>query len=375
MSLNTTEEIIADLNAGKMVIIMDDEDRENEGDLLIAAEHVTPSTINFMAKHGRGLICLTLTKERCRQLRLPLMVADNKATHSTAFTVSIEAAHGVTTGISAADRATTVKAAVAKDAAPHDLVQPGHIFPLMAQPGGVLVRAGHTEAGCDLAQLAGCVPAAVIVEILHEDGSMARRPDLEIFAHTHGLKIGTIADLIHYRLHTEQTIERVTECDLPTQFGTFRLIAYQDTVDHELHLALVRGTIDPKRPTLVRVHMQSALCDLFATQHQTCGWPLHSAMRQIADAGEGVIVVLRNHENARDLAQRVRALHLSTTGESPPQWRLEGHTVLRTYGVGAQILMDIGVHKMRVMSAPRSLHGLSGFDLEIVEYVDCMYCN
>jgi len=374
MALNTTEEIIADLKHGKMVVIMDDEDRENEGDLLIAAEHITPAAINFMAKHGRGLICLTLTKDHCRQLRLPLMVADNKATHSTAFTVSIEAAHGVTTGISAADRATTVKAAVAKNAQPHDLVQPGHIFPLMAQPGGVLVRAGHTEAGCDLAQLAGCVPAAVIVEILHEDGSMARRPDLEIFAQTHGLKIGTIADLIHYRLHTEQTIERVTECDLPTQFGSFRLRAYQDTVDHELHLALVRGTIDPQRPTLVRVHMQSTLCDLFATAHKACGWPLHSAMRQIAESGEGVIVVLRNHENARDLAQRVRALHLHETGELPPQWRLEGHTVLRTYGVGAQILMDIGVHKMRVMSAPRSLHGLSGFDLEVVEYVDCLYC-
>jgi 3,4-dihydroxy 2-butanone 4-phosphate synthase/GTP cyclohydrolase II len=375
MTLNTTEEIIADLRQGKMVIIMDDEDRENEGDLLIAAEHITPATINFMAKHGRGLICLTLTKERCRQLRLPLMVTDNKATHSTAFTVSIEAAHGVTTGISAADRATTVKAAVAVDAQPHDLVQPGHIFPLMAQPGGVLVRAGHTEAGCDLTRLAGCVPAAVIVEILREDGSMARRPDLEIFAQTHGLKIGTIADLIHYRLHTEQTIERVTECELPTQFGSFRLLAYQDTVDHELHLALVRGKINSTRPTLVRVHMQSALCDLFATTHPACGWPLHSAMRQIAEAGEGVIVILRNHENARDLAQRVRTLHLHAAGETPPQWRLEGHTVLRTYGVGAQILMDIGVHKMRVMSAPRSLHGLSGFDLEIIEYVDCLYCN
>lgn len=375
MKLNTTEEIIAELTQGKMVIIMDDEDRENEGDLLIAAEHITPATINFMAKHGRGLICLTLTKEHCRQLRLPLMVADNKTKHATAFTVSIEAAQGVTTGISAADRATTVLAAVAKNAQPHDLVQPGHIFPLMAQPGGVLVRAGHTEAGCDLALLAGCAPAAVIVEILREDGSMARRPDLEVFAQTHELKIGTIADLIHYRLHTEKTIERVTECELPTHFGTFNLIAYQDTVDHELHLALVKGTIDPQRPTLVRVHMQSALCDLFATIHSACGWPLHSAMRQIADAGEGVIVVLRNYENARDLAQRVRALQLYAMGESAPQWHLQGRTVLRTYGVGAQILIDIGVHKMRVMSAPRSLHGISGFDLEIVEYVDCVYCT
>jgi 3,4-dihydroxy 2-butanone 4-phosphate synthase/GTP cyclohydrolase II len=240
----------------------------------------------------------------------------------------------------------------------------------MAQPGGVLVRAGHTEAGCDLTRLAGCVPAAVIVEILREDGSMARRPDLEIFAQTHNLKIGTIADLIHYRLHTEKTIERVTECELPTQFGAFHLIAYQDTVDQELHLALVKGTISSKRPTLVRVHMQSALCDLFGTIHQACGWPLHSAMQQIANAGEGGVVVLRNYENARDLAQRVRTLELREVGDPLPQWRLEGETVLRTYGVGAQILMDLGVHKMRVMSAPRSLHGLSGFDLEITEYVE-----
>jgi len=375
MALNSIEEIVEDLRQGKMVVIMDDEDRENEGDLLMAAEHVTPAAINFMAKYGRGLICLTLTKERCRQLRLPLMVSDNKANHTTAFTVSIEAAEGVTTGISAADRATTVRAAVAPGAEPHDLVQPGHIFPLMAQPGGVLVRAGHTEAGCDLTRLAGCFPAAVIVEILHEDGSMARRPDLEVFAQEHGLKIGTVADLIHYQLRNEKTVERVTECELPTEFGEFHLIAYQDTVDSELHLALVKGAIAPERPTLVRVHMQNALCDLFATRHRACGWPLHSAMRQVAEAGEGVIVVLRNHENARDLAQRVRELQLHGAGEPPPKRCLEGNTVLRTYGVGAQILMDIGVHKMRVMSAPRSLHGLSGFDLEVVEYVDCRYCE
>jgi 3,4-dihydroxy 2-butanone 4-phosphate synthase/GTP cyclohydrolase II len=375
MQLNSIEEIVEDLRQGKMVIILDDEDRENEGDLLMAAEHVTPAAINFMAKYGRGLICLTLTKERCRQLRLPLMVSENKANHATAFTVSIEGAQGVTTGISAADRATTVRAAVASDAQPRDLVQPGHIFPLMAQPGGVLVRAGHTEAGCDLARLAGCFPAAVIVEVLHEDGSMARRPDLEIFAREHGLKIGTVADLIHYRLRNEKTVERVSECELPTQFGSFRLAAYQDMVDSELHLALVKGDIAPERPTLVRVHMQSALCDLFATTHRSCGWPLHSAMRQVAEAGEGVIVVLRNHENARDLAQRVSELQEAGEPALEPKPSPEGRTVLRTYGVGAQILMDLGVHKMRVMSAPRSLHGLSGFDLEVVEYVDCRYCR
>jgi 3,4-dihydroxy-2-butanone 4-phosphate synthase len=248
MALNTIEEIIDDLRQGKMVIIMDDEDRENEGDLLMAAEQVTPEAINFMARYGRGLICLTLTRERCQQLRLPLMVGINESPHSTNFTVSIEAASGVTTGISAADRATTVQAAVRPDALPQDLVQPGHIFPLMAQPGGVLVRAGHTEAGCDLARLAGLAPASVIVEILNEDGTMARRPDLEVFAQRHGLKIGTIADLIHYRVANEKTIERVSECNLPTEFGDFRLIAFQDCIDNELHMALVKGGSPRRSP-------------------------------------------------------------------------------------------------------------------------------
>jgi 3,4-dihydroxy 2-butanone 4-phosphate synthase/GTP cyclohydrolase II len=353
-----------------MVIIMDDEDRENEGDLLIAAECISPEAINFMARYGRGLICLTLTKERCRQLRLPLMVSENKESHGTAFTVSIEAAEGVTTGISAADRATTVRAAVAQDARPHDLVQPGHIFPLMAQPGGVLVRAGHTEAGCDLARLAGFTPAATIVEILNEDGTMARRPQLEVFAREHGLKIGTIADLIHYRLRNEQTIERVTECVLPTEHGEFRLVAYQDVIDNELHLALVKGDISPEDPVLVRVHMQNSLCDLFGTLHPGCGWPLRRAMHQVAEAGRGVIVVLRNHDTPREIAQRVRDLDLHDAGDPIPRRQQEGAAVLRTYGVGAQILTDLGVHRMRVMSAPKSLHGLSGFDLEVTEYVD-----
>ena len=240
-----------------MVVIMDDEDRENEGDLLMAAEAVTPAAINFMARYGRGLICLTLTKERCQQLRLPLMVNANEALHATNFTVSIEAAEGVTTGISAADRATTVQAAVRPDAQPRDLVQPGHIFPLMAQPGGVLVRAGHTEAGCDLARLAGMSPAAVIVEILNEDGSMARRPDLELFAREHGLKMGTIEDLIQYRVRHEKTIEHLNECTLDTEFGEFRVIAYQDCIDNEVHLALTMGELDPERPAMVRVHMQN----------------------------------------------------------------------------------------------------------------------
>ncbi|MCU0833467.1 MAG: bifunctional 3,4-dihydroxy-2-butanone-4-phosphate synthase/GTP cyclohydrolase II [Chromatiaceae bacterium] len=368
MALNNIEEIIDDLRQGKMVIIMDDEDRENEGDLLIAADRVTPEAINFMAKYGRGLICLTLSKERCERLRLPLMVSDNAAPHSTAFTVSIEAARGVTTGISAADRATTVRAAVAPDAEPRDLVQPGHIFPLMAQPGGVLVRAGHTEAGCDLARLAGLEPAAVIVEVLNEDGSMARRPDLEQFAEIHGLKIGTIADLIHYRVSTEKSVLRECACDLPTEFGTFRLFAYRDTIDNDLHLALTLGEIRGERPTLVRVHLQNSLCDLFGTTHEGCGWPLRDVMRQVAAAREGVIVVLRNRDRVEDILSRLKDFDRHESEPRIPLRRAD-RSELRTYGIGAQILADLGVRKMRVMSAPKAMHAISGFDLEVVEYV------
>lgn len=369
MAFNTTEEIIEDIRQGKMVIIMDDEDRENEGDLLMAAAAVTPAAINFMARYGRGLICLTLTKERCQQLRLPLMVGINESQQATNFTVSIEAAEGVTTGISAADRATTVLAAVKEAAMPQDLVQPGHIFPLMAQSGGVLVRAGHTEAGCDLARMAGLNPAAVIVEILNEDGTMARRPDLERFAKEHDLKIGTIADLIHYRVRNEKTIERVSECNLPTEYGDFRLLAYQDCVDPELHLALVYGEVDPARPALVRVHMQNSLCDLFATNHAGCSWPLKNAMKQIAKEGAGIIVVLRNHDTTRDMIQRMRDFQYHDKDQAISSRDHQSH--LRTYGIGAQILRDLGVQKMRVLSAPKSLHAISGFDLEIVEYVTC----
>ncbi|MBU0499946.1 MAG: 3,4-dihydroxy-2-butanone-4-phosphate synthase [Gammaproteobacteria bacterium] len=370
MALHSIEEIIEDLRQGKMVVIMDDEDRENEGDLLMAAEAVTPAAINFMATHGRGLICLTLERERCRQLRLPLMVETDDALASTNFTVSIEAAEGVTTGISAADRATTVLAAVGKDARPEDLIQPGHIFPLMAQPGGVLVRAGHTEAGCDLARLAGKIPASVIVEILNEDGTMARRPDLEVFAAKHDLKIGTIADLIHYRVSNEQTIERLNECVLPTEHGDFRLVAFQDIVDQELHLALVMGEPSPDKPTLVRVHMQNTICDLFASTHKERGWPLGRAMAQVAREGEGVIVVLRNHDSAREIVQRIGELGLEGTEQKAGLQPEEQNRVLRTYGVGAQILADLGVRKLRVLSSPKSLQGISGFDMEVVEYVE-----
>ncbi|HKJ07593.1 MAG TPA: bifunctional 3,4-dihydroxy-2-butanone-4-phosphate synthase/GTP cyclohydrolase II [Gammaproteobacteria bacterium] len=368
MALNSIEEIIADIGEGKMVILMDDEDRENEGDLIMAASLVRPQDVNFMARYGRGLICLTLTRERCRQLKLPLMVNDNNAKHSTNFTVSIEAAEGVTTGISAYDRAHTVRAAVAPDAGPDDIVQPGHIFPLMAQPGGVLTRAGHTEAGCDLTRLAGLEPAAVIVEILNEDGSMARRPDLEVFAAEHGLKMGTIADLIHYRINHEQTVERVAECDLPTEHGDFRLVAYQDTLEREVHLALVRGAIDRERPALVRVHMQNSLCDVLDARTGDCGWPLRNALARVAREGEGVVLLLRKNEDPRELVRKIRGYGLQE-GSEPRRREPEGEEDLRTYGIGAQILADLGVRRMRVLSAPKRVHAIAGFGLEVVEYV------
>ncbi|MCU0733969.1 MAG: bifunctional 3,4-dihydroxy-2-butanone-4-phosphate synthase/GTP cyclohydrolase II [Methylotetracoccus sp.] len=368
--MNTVEEIIADLRQGKMVVIMDDEDRENEGDLVIAAEHVRPEDINFMARYGRGLICLTLTRERCQRLRLPLMVNENRTPHSTNFTVSIEAATGVTTGISAADRAHTIRCAVAPDAKPEDLVQPGHVFPLMAQPGGVLNRAGHTEAGCDLARLAGLEPAAVIVEILNDDGSMARGPDLERFAAQYDLKIGTIADLIHYRMQNEQTVERICCCDFPTEYGRFRLLAYQDRIDHKLHLALTMGQISGGAPTLVRVHGRNLLNDLFAAHRGDAGIAVRQAMRCIAEEGRGVLVVIRNEEDDRSLVERIHHYQMEDSGieRSPAD---ESQVDWRTTGTGAQILADLGVRKLRILGAPKKYLGLSGYDLEVVEYVTC----
>ncbi len=368
-SFNTPAELIAELKAGRMVILMDDEDRENEGDLVMAADAVRAEDINFMARFGRGLICLTLTQEKCRALRLPLMVNDNTSPFSTNFTVSIEAAEGVTTGISAHDRAKTVQAAVRPDARPEDLIQPGHIFPLMAQPGGVLTRAGHTEAGCDLARLAGRTPAAVIVEILNEDGTMARRPDLEKFATTHGLKIGTIADLIRYRLDNEHSVERVAETQVDTEFGSFHLVTYQDTVDNTIHLALVKGSPRGDKPTLVRVHLRNTLSDMINVQHEQFGWPLRSAMRRVAEEGEGVVVVLRKPVSARELVGQIVSLNKAQVDEHHSV--ADQTTVLRTYGIGAQILSDLGVRQMRVLSAPKRLQGLSGFNLEVVEYVAC----
>jgi len=370
--LDSIEDIVADLKAGKMVVIMDDEDRENEGDLLMAASLVRPEDINFMARYGRGLICLTLTAERCRQLRLPPMVAYGDDKHRTAFTVSIEAAEGVTTGISAFDRAHTIRTAVKPHARPDDLVQPGHIFPLMAQPGGVLTRAGHTEAGCDLARLAGLEPAAVIVEILNEDGTMARRPDLETFARQHGLRIGTIADLIRYRLQNEHTIERVAETRVHNEFGDFRLVTYQDAIDNTVHLALVRGEVDPQRPMLVRVHLRNTLADVLGVQHPGSGWPLRSALHRIAEEGTGIVVLLRKPESPKDLVKQIVALE-QPRGDGTPadDHPADERQVLRTYGIGAQILSDLGVRKMRVLSAPKRMQGISGFGLEVVEYVAC----
>jgi len=366
--LNSIEEIIHDIRDGKMVILMDDEDRENEGDLIMAASKVRPEDINFMARHGRGLICLTLSHKRCEQLRLPLMVRDNNAAYSTNFTISIEAAQGVTTGISAADRAATIQAAVAPEAGPQDIVQPGHIFPIMAQPGGVLTRAGHTEAGCDLASLADLEPAAVIVEILNEDGSMARRPDLEKFAAEFDLKIGTIADLIRYRLENERSVERVGECQLKNAIGEFRLVSYRDRIDDKLHFALVKGQIQRDTPVLVRVHMPHYLADVLGMQRSDTGWPLESAMRYIHDAGEGVIVLLGQAEDQTELLQRVQQCHAEDEGIGSP--KRETSPDLRTYGVGAQILLDLDVRKMRVLSAPKRMHGLSGFGLEVVDYIE-----
>jgi 3,4-dihydroxy 2-butanone 4-phosphate synthase/GTP cyclohydrolase II len=364
--LDSIEDIITAMRDGRMVVILDDEDRENEGDLVMAASKVRPEDINFMARYGRGLICLTLTRARCEQLRLPLMVNGTNQRQTTNFTVSIEAAEGVTTGISAHDRARTVRAAVAPHARPEDLSQPGHIFALMAQAGGVLTRAGHTEAGCDLARLAGLEPAAVIVEILNDDGSMARRDQLVAFARRHGLRIGTIADLIKYRLAKEESVEPIAELDVDTAFGPFRMVCFDDHINRTVHLALVRGHIDADTPTFVRVHRQETLGDVIGIRDARLGWPLRDAMRFIAEQGQGVLVVLRQEESARELMRTLRGL----TEKAAPVTPLREHSMdLRMFGTGAQVLRALGVRRMRVLSAPKTMHALSGFGLEVVEYV------
>ncbi|HET8706404.1 MAG TPA: bifunctional 3,4-dihydroxy-2-butanone-4-phosphate synthase/GTP cyclohydrolase II [Pseudomonadales bacterium] len=366
MNLNSVEELIEDIRRGKMIILMDDEDRENEGDIVMAASMVRAEDINFMAKYARGLICLTLSPERCAQLKLPLMVERNGASHGTNFTLSIEAAEGVTTGISAADRAHTVRVAVARDAKPEDIVQPGHIFPLMARPGGVLHRAGHTEAGCDLARLAGLEPAAVIVEIMNDDGTMARRPDLEKFAEEHGIKIGTIADLIHYRTLHEKTVEKVREEILPTVHGEFKLVVFKDRLDGSVHTALVKGDVANHAAPLVRVHVADPLRDLMmAKKDGKTGWSLPEALSRAAKEEAAVVLLLGISFEKMEIETRIEEYF----GRSQRLLKDETSMRYRTIGTGSQILKQLGINKMRIMSSPMRFRALSGFDLEIVEYV------
>ena len=369
MKLNSIPELLDDIREGRMVVLMDDEERENEGDLVMAASKVRPEDINFMARFGRGLICLPLTRERCTQLKLPLMVNQNQARFATNFTVSIEAAEGITTGISAYDRAHTIRTAVQPDAQAEDISQPGHVFPLMCNPGGVLARAGHTEASADLAMLAGLEPAAVLVEILNEDGSMARRPELEAFAREHDLKIGTIADLIHYRLKTEKTVEHVSTHDVNTDFGPFRLHTYRDTIEERLHLALVRGKVSPEEPFLVRVHVQNPLSDVLSIRRSDFGMPLRTALEQIDAEGSGVLLVLGGEKSDEEILRIIEQKPAPAIEASGDNRRSRE---LRTYGIGAQIISDLGVRKMRVLSAPWKLTGLAGFGLEVVEYIDML---
>jgi len=357
-------ELLDELRAGRMVVIVDDEDRENEGDLIMAAELVRPGDINFMVTHARGLVCLSLTRERCRQLGLPPMVRDNTSPHGTNFTVSIEAAEGVTTGISAYDRAHTVRTAVRPDAHPHDLSQPGHIFPLMAQPGGVLSRAGHTEAASDLAQLAGFEPAGVLVEILNPDGSMARRPELEVFAREHGLKMGSIEDLIRYRLATEHTVELEDVRDIDTEHGPFALHTYRDRLSRALHFALVRGEPDATVPTLVRVHALNPLADAVHWRRPDFGPAVGDVLQAIAAEGRGALVLLGEPQDADATLARIR--------EQPPAagGRAGALAEWRRTGAGSQILADLGLGKLRVIGTPRKQVGLAGFGLEVVAHVE-----
>ena len=367
MTFNTPPELIEAIKQGEMVILLDDEDRENEGDLVMAATHITPEAINFMATHGRGLICLTLTKQRCEQLNLRLMVDSNNSSHGTNFTISIEAAEGVTTGISAADRARTVVAAVAADAVPADIVQPGHIFPLMAAEGGVLNRAGHTEAGCDLARLAGCEPAAVIVEILNEDGTMARRPELEEFAHKHQLKIGSIADLIEYRNLNEATIKPVATCDWPTRHGDFRLHTFKDTIGKDLHYALVMGDVADGEPVLTRVHVANVFSDLlFAERTANRSWPLDKAIERVAQEGRGIVLVIDYHEPVELIEEQLQAL---SSDQQVPRKRADKNVGSKRVGIGSQILAELGAHQLRLLSTERRYYALSGFKIEIVDFV------
>jgi 3,4-dihydroxy 2-butanone 4-phosphate synthase/GTP cyclohydrolase II len=361
--ISPIEDIVADMRAGKIVILVDEEDRENEGDLILAADHVTPEAINFMAKFGRGLICLTLTRERCERLQLPPMTARNGDKKGTAFTASIEAAEGVTTGISAADRARTVQAAVARNAVPADLVQPGHIFPLQAVDGGVLMRAGHTEAGCDLAAMAGCSPASVICEIMNDDGTMARLPDLQLFAAEHGLKIGTIADLIAHRSRVESLIEQVGTRSISTAAGEFTAHAFRDTTGHGIHLALVKGEWTADDAVAVRVHEPLSVLDALETGRTMHSWSLETTLTYIATEGRGVVVLLNCGESGEQLLSQFEGT--ARASHAPERGRMD----LRSYGIGAQVLRQCGVHKMRLLGSPRRMPSMTGYGLEITGYI------
>ncbi|OIQ68794.1 riboflavin biosynthesis protein RibBA [mine drainage metagenome] len=363
VSISPVEDIVADMRLGRMVILVDEEDRENEGDLVMAAEHVTSESVNFMARYGRGLICLTLTRERCERLQLPPMTARNGDKKGTAFTVSIEAAEGVTTGISAADRACTVRAAVAKNARPQDLVQPGHIFPLQAVEGGVLMRAGHTEAGCDLAAMAGCTPASMICEIMKDDGTMARLPDLQIFAAQHGLKIGTIADLIHHRSRMESLVEHIGSRPLHTAFGEFTAHAFKDKTAHGVHLALVKGQWGIEDTVLARVHEPLSVLDALEVGRAMHSWSLDASLKRVSDEGKGIVVFLNCGESGKQLLAQFDGTARASHG--PERGRMD----LRSYGIGAQILRECGVHKMKLLGNPRRMPSMTGYGLEIVGYV------